>query len=61
MKAHELAQKLLNGPDLDVMIRDTLGPVDLSSCYEYQISNDDEDNCGDCEGRVGETVIALGW
>jgi len=59
MKAHELAQKLLNGPNLEVMICDSVGPVDLSSCYEYVISEDDEDNCGDCEGRVGQTVITL--
>ena len=58
MKAHEFAQHLLDGPNLDLFGQDSLGPVEIDSCpWVYEIMQEDEDNCGSCDGRVGEKVI----
>ena len=60
MKAHELAQKLLNGPNLDVMIVENWGGLsDIGFCFTSEITQQNADDCGDCEGRVGESIIKL--
>jgi hypothetical protein len=59
MKAHELAQVLLTGPNVEVVFSDSIGPIDIESCFESKITENDADNCGNCERRVGEAVIAL--
>ena len=61
MDSHELAKKLLSLSNRKVMVMDSIGPQDVSSCYIYTITNEDADNCGDCEGIVGEEVIAISF
>jgi hypothetical protein len=57
MKAHELAQKLLNGPNLDVMIEDNPGILYTpSSPFKGVI---DETNDGEAEDRIGEEVVKI--
>jgi hypothetical protein len=61
MKAHELAQKLLNGPNLDVMFQEHCGCLWLvNSAYSRPLCEFDEDMCGDAEGRLGDEVVILG-
>lgn len=57
--AHAFAQELLNGPDLELFALDSVGPREISGFRLYEISQEDEDDCGDCEGRVGDKVIAV--
>lgn len=60
MKAHELAQKLLNGPNLDVMFQENCGCVLLvDGVFSRPIDESDEEMCGDAEGRVGDEVVIL--
>ena len=60
MKAHELAQKLLNGPNLYVMFEENCGCVLLVySVFSRPINECDEDMCCDAEGRLGEEVVIL--
>ena len=60
MKAHELAQKLLSGLNLDVMIEEDWGGLsDVDYCITSKISHVQAEYCGDCEGRVGESIIKL--
>lgn len=59
MKAHELAAKLLSMPNIEVLVSDYIGPLEISSVQPYTITEDDEENCGNCDGRVGEEVVAL--
>lgn len=66
MKAHEFARRLLSGPDQELMVLDgfngggfpreiNFGPVPRT------ISQEGEDECGDCEGMVGEEVLVIGY
>lgn len=60
MKAHEIAQKLLNGPNLDVMIEGDWGDLsDVDCCTISKITHEHAEYCGNCEGRVGESIIKL--
>jgi hypothetical protein len=60
MKAHELAQKLLNGPNLDVMFQENSGCLlEVSSTSSRPINECDEEMCGDAEGRLGEEIVVL--
>ena len=60
MKAHELAHELLNGPDLEVMFYESWGGlVDVDCCLTSEITEQQADDCGNCEGRVGESIISL--
>lgn len=43
--------------DVDVMVMDSVGPQDASSPSLYTIVQEDEDDCADCDGRVGEVVV----
>lgn len=58
--AHAFAQKLLNGPDFELFVLDSVGPCEVDSSPQvYEITQDDEHNCGSCDGRVGDQVIAV--
>ncbi len=59
MKTHELAKKLLALPDYDFVVRDSIGPNECGTPYEYIITEDDAEMCGCCEDNVGDTVIAV--
>jgi hypothetical protein len=59
MKSHDLAAKLLSMPNLEVMAYDAIGPMDISSVQTYTISESDEEDCGNCEGRIGEEVLVI--
>jgi hypothetical protein len=60
MKAHELAAKLLNGPNLDVMFQEHSGCLlEVSSSSSRPINECDEEMCGDAEGRLGEEIVVL--
>ena len=60
MKAHDLAQKLLNGPNLDVMFEENCGCVLLVDyTFSRPIDESDEEMCGDAEGRLGDEVVIL--
>lgn len=66
MIASELAEQLMKTPNMDVMILDgfngggeprtiNFGPV------ERVITSKNEKEGADCEGRVGETVLLIGY
>jgi hypothetical protein len=60
MKAHDLAQKLLNGPNLDVMFEENCGCIlSVNSVFSRPIDESDEEMCGDAEGRLGDEVVIL--
>jgi hypothetical protein len=60
MKAHELALKLLNGPNLDVMIEEDWGGLsDVNCCITSEITQGQAEDCGNCECRWGESIIKL--
>ena len=60
MKAHDLAQKLLNGPNLDVMFEENCGCImSVNSVFSRPIGESDEEMCGDAEGRLGDEVVIL--
>jgi hypothetical protein len=60
MTSHELAQKLLKLPNLDVMVQETYGCLlGVSSTFSREINESDEEMCGDAEGRVGEEIVVI--
>jgi hypothetical protein len=60
MKAHELAQRLLNGPNLDVMMGDDYGDMlEVNSISSYFFDEEDEERSHYAEGRVGDEVVML--
>ncbi|AEC53168.1 hypothetical protein SCRM01_222 [Synechococcus phage S-CRM01] len=59
MKTHQLGTKLLSLPNIEVMVEDSLGPMDISSVQLYTITDQDAEDCGNCEGRVGEEVVTI--
>lgn len=60
MKAHELAQKLLNGPNLDVMFEESSGCLlEIHNAFDSTISESHEEMCGDAEGRLGDQIVIL--
>ena len=60
MKAHELAQELLKGPNLEVMFYENWGGLsDVDRCLISEITEQQADDCGNCEGRVGESIFML--
>ena len=60
MKVKELIERLQKfNPEMQVMISESYGLLDIGGAYANIIEQMDEDNCGDCEGRVGEEVIAI--
>ncbi len=59
MKAHELAQKLLSGPNLDVMVGDDYGDMlSVNSVSSYFFDEEDVVRFGE-EGRLGDEVVIL--
>lgn len=60
MKAHELAQELLNGPNLDVMFQENFGcALSVNCAFSRPINDCDEKMCGDAEDRLGDEVVIL--
>jgi len=60
MKAHELAVKLLNGPNLPVMFEENCGCLwEVSNPFSATINEDNEEIGADAEGRLGEEVVKL--
>ena len=60
MKAHELAAKLLNGPNLPVMFEESCGCLwEVSDPFCSTVNEGNEEMCGDAEGRFGEEVVKL--
>jgi hypothetical protein len=60
MKAHDLAQKLLNGPNLPVMFEVNCGSLwEVSNPFSRPINECDEEMCADAEGLLGEEVVIL--
>lgn len=62
MKISELIQKLqkIQNYDLEVMLSDCNGfKYHLDGPYESEVTKNDVDNVGDCEGMLGEKVIIL--
>jgi hypothetical protein len=60
MNAHELAKKLLEGPNLPVMFQENCGCLlEVSNPFSRPINECDEEMCGDAEGRLGEEVVIL--
>jgi hypothetical protein len=66
MKAHELAQRLLKGPNHEIMILDgfngggypreiNFGPI------KRIITPDDAEESGDCEGIIGQEIMLMGY
>lgn len=62
MKIAQLVERLQQYPqDMEIMIKDGGFVLDLNvGPYDYTITEADEDDCGDCDGRVGETVVLIG-
>jgi hypothetical protein len=46
-------------PSLQVMVVDQIGPQIVSGPYLSTITEQNADDCGDCEGRVGEQIVIL--
>lgn len=67
MKVSELIQRLsAHNPDAEVMILDSFNgggvPRDLNLGPITQvITAEDAAETGDCEGRIGETVLVIGY
>ena len=65
MKVRDLIAKLQQyDPNLDVAVYDggsCVGHLSVQSVHETRITDDDAANIGECEGRVGETVVSLGF
>lgn len=60
MTVQEVITKLQTmDPTAQVMIADSIGPQECDGPYAYTITAGNADDCGDCEGRVGETVIVF--
>jgi hypothetical protein len=60
MKAHELAAKLLNCPNLPVMFEENCGCLwEVSNPFSSTINGGNEEMCADAEGRLGEEVVKL--
>lgn len=64
MKLDELIAKLevlkRQQGNPNVMVKDSAGPLDLTVAILRTITEQDAENCGDCEDRVGERVVLLG-
>lgn len=66
MKAQELADILLKDPTLEVMILDGFNgggePRDINlGPTEQVITQDNADEGADCEGKVGQKVLIIGY
>ena len=62
MKVSELVKNLLTlDQDKDIMVKDSIGPMDIGGPHAHVIDEEDADNCGNCEGRIGETVYVLSF
>lgn len=60
MTSHEFAKLLLGQPDLVLFALDVIGPQEVNSPPRvYVITQEDEDICGSCNGRVGDEVIGF--
>ena len=61
MKAHELAAKLLKGPNLEVMFKEKSGILmDVSSNpFTRIVDESDAEMTADAEERLGEEVVIL--
>lgn len=58
--AHAFAKELLTCPDLDLFFIDGVGAQEITGLpHSYVITQEDEENCGDSEGRVGDEVVAV--
>ena len=65
MKLDYLIERLnrlrLEHGNLDVMKKDSMGYLDLDfGALRLRITEQDAENCGACEGKVGEWVIGSG-
>ena len=62
MTKAELIKRLEQYPDdIEIMIRDGNYVLDLNvGPCDYTITQENEDDCGDCDGRVGEQVVLIG-
>ena len=62
MKAHELAQKLLDGPNLFVMFEPSGSGTVLSNVEDHKLRTIDEEDtyvCVAAKDLLGETVVVL--
>ena len=60
MKVKELIEQLIKlDQERQVMVRDSIGAQDISRPIEYIITEDDEENDGDCQDRAGEKVYVF--
>lgn len=66
MTAHELANKLLEGLDTELMVLDGFNgggfprEVNLGPAFRT-ITEEDAEESGDCEGLVGTEVMVIGY
>jgi hypothetical protein len=65
MTVSELIDRLQKLPaDYEVMVENSAagsGPQDVQSAKDTTISQSDANNCGECEGRVGERIVLLSF
>lgn len=55
-----LIEKLKQLPqDAEVMCRDCVAYRDMTGPYTQTITEQDADDHGDCEGRVGEEIVVI--
>lgn len=46
-------------PETDVMLIDSIGPRECGTPYLHTITDEDAENCGDCEDIAGVAVVAM--
>ena len=60
MTVGQLKRRLMEYPDdFEVMSRDCVAYRELSGPYTTEITKQDCDDHGDCEGREGEVIVVL--
>jgi hypothetical protein len=67
MKAHELAQRLLKGPNHEIMILDSFNgeggyPREINfGPITHTVTADEAEESGDCEEIVGQEIMIMGY
>jgi hypothetical protein len=66
MRSHALAMKLLDRSDVEVMILDGFNASGTPRTINYgpyylRIEKEDAEASADCEGRVGENIVVVGY
>lgn len=45
--------------DKEILVDDSIGPADISTIHRAKITEQNADDCGNCEGKVGQEVFLI--